>query len=187
MKIVLFIAFVLSLLALTSAQSYHCCTVNQWSALINNWDPMKEFFAFGDMAYDFTNNREFFTAIEHENGTRVNVTYIMLWASNKYYRIFTHLGRAQCHTFPLFGKMQPYCVPSMMMLRGNYTIGGTLSVNVYEWMGGDSKGHVQVSSDGCVPVKSDVFTMRNPNADTEEYFDWVPAVNPSIFTPPSYC
>jgi len=157
--------------------------------MITNWDPERNFFAFGWLAYDFTNGQEMFTAIENDGREMLNVTYIFLYSKGMAYRVIEEIrtGRQRCESFQVPTQMPQYCVPMQTFYRGNFTLGGSLVVKVFEWMGGESKGHIQVTSDGCIPVKADVLTPRNSNADVEEYFNYIPSVDPGVFMPPSIC
>jgi len=170
-----------------SAQPSGCCTVDQWSSMGANWDPQKKFFAIGAYAYDYTNSREFYNAIEEENGERVNVTYIILFKEQIGYRIYNYFGGDRCKQLAITGAMPKYCIPSSARYLGNYTLGGTLGVNVYEYIRGTTKGTYQTTTVGCIPVKNTGVDARNPNYDQEEFFNYVPSVNPAVFTKPNFC
>jgi len=165
----------------------YCCSVDQWSALVTNWDPQRNFFAFGFTAYDLTNNREAFSAIEAINNRFYNVTYLMLYGKSTGYRIIENFEGARCQKFQINRNLPPFCIPNAAVFRGNMTVGGSLVSNVFEWMGNEAKGYIHVSADGCVPIRADAIVIRNPNVDEEEYFDYVPLVDPTVFTVPNYC
>jgi len=190
MKAFLFVfALCLALFAYCEAVDF-CCTPNQWTSNNANWDPQREFFAFGVQAYDYTNMREYFTAIEMEGADRVNATYILNWATSTGYRIFSYFGGDRCRKFPLTPPMPQYCIPNSAVYRGNFTIGGSLLVNSFEFISGqnDLKGYLEVSATGCLPIRNiGMFMGRNPNLDEENFFNVVMTVNPNLFTPPAFC
>jgi len=188
MKYLLLVAFCLGLFALSQAVPPFCCTTNQWSGMVASWDPQMTFFSFGYIAYDYTNMREFFTAIEMEGNDRVNVTYILDYNLQKGYRVYTYFGGDRCKEFPLNGPMQQYCIPNGAVFRGNFTIGQTLWANAWELIQGDTKAYLQITSSGCIPIRATGQTFgRNPNVDKENYFNIVNSVNPAVFTAPSFC
>jgi len=191
------VVFVLALSALiavsyASSNAWECCSVPQWTATVQNADPQRNFYAWGWTAYDYTNHQDAFTAIENINDRIYNVTYIMLYNKQVGYRIIEDFGGARCQKFPLTTQFQPFCVPSWTVYRGNLSIGGSLDIDVYEWMGQDSKGYIHVVAGGresglCVPVSSNLLVIRNPNADVENYYNFEPMVNPNVFKVPSDC
>jgi len=184
--------FVLSLLCLAflfsvaSAASPYCCTANQWSSAVINWDPDRSFFFIGEFVYDYTNSQEFFNAQENIGGKHYNVTYIVLYKKSTGYRFY---NGGNCQTFALSGNMPQYCVPGDAIYRGNYSIGYSpaLVVNYFEFLRGDDKGTYQFSASGCVPVANYGHSVRNPNVDQEQFFNYVTSVNQNLFQVPSFC
>jgi len=187
MKLLFVAIVILGIFALCQAEPF-CCTAPQWSGLNANWDPQMTYFAFGNQAYDYTNSQEYFNAIEMDGNNRINVTYILNWASGKGYRVYTSFGGDKCRIFPLNGPMIEYCIPNQAVFKGNFTIGQSLAANAWEFIQGDIQGFIQVAAVGCVPIRTQGNSFnRNPNVDQENYFNLVNTVNPAIFAPPTYC
>jgi len=186
-NILLFVTLA-ALFAVSYGASY-CCSVNQWTANIQNWDPQRNFYAWGWTAYDYTNMQDAFTAIENINDKIYNVTYIMLYQKQVGYRIIEDFGSSRCQRFQIStSQFQPFCVPNWAVYRGNMTIGATLTIDVFEWMGQEAKGYIHVTADGaCAPVGSNMLVIRNPNAVAENYYNYVPSVDPNVFKVPSDC
>jgi len=159
--------------------------------LVSNWDPSKDFTAFGVWEYDYTNQREFFHAIEDQGFRRVNASYILLFQSKTGYRIEDDGHRKTCNEFPLNIKMNQFCIEPPAALLNSGTVGGTLNVNVYEYIAqsGD-RAFISIAENAaakvCIPVKID-GVFRDRNIDQEEYFDYVARVNPDRFVPPTNC
>jgi len=176
----------LAFVAVCYGASPYCCTANQWTSLVTNWDPDRNFYFFGEIVYDYTNSRQYFTAMENDKGKRENVSYIMLHSKGMGYRYY---NGGNCQNFSIPTAMPQACIPNDAIYRGNYSIGapGALIVNVFEYLRGGFKGTYQTAAVGCVPVKNWGHSVRNPNVDEEEYFDYVAAVNSGVFTVPSFC
>jgi len=102
------------------------------------------------------------------------------------YRIYDNFGKGQCERFQINGPMRQFCIPQDSVYRGNVTVGETLAVNIFEWIHGEEEGHAQVT-ETCVPVKLMGYYARDQNVDEEEFFNWIPMVDPNLFNPPTYC
>jgi len=175
-------------LAFVAFVSAYCCTPNQWSGIVTNWDPSKNFFSFGEIAYDYSGKREYFTAVENYGRRRVNVTYVLLYQAQKGYRIMSdpHGGSATCSSFPLNGSMPQYCVGAPAMNRVNVTIGETLNTQVWEYRSDQGESRLEITDD-CVPVRAVGIFGRNHNIDEEDYYDVVPRVDSGLFNAPTDC
>jgi len=177
-------------LAFVAFVSAYCCTPDQWTGLVTNWDPSKNFFSFGEIAYDYVNKREYFTAVEEAQFPQrfVNVTYILLYNSQTGYAITEDRGTTTCKQFPLEYQMMQFCVEPPAINRHNVTIGENLEASVYHYEGQNEFGIAIIAEDaGCIPVSARQFFQRNRNAAEEQYFDVVNSVNGGLFNPPSFC
>jgi len=125
--------------------------------------------------------------MEFDKGKRENVTYILLYSKGRGWR---YTDGAHCVNFTLSGPMPQFCIPNDAIWRGNYTLGGgstVLTVNYFEYLRGSFKGSYQNAVTDCIPVKNDGHSVRNPNVDQEQFFNYVPSVNAAVFNVPSFC
>jgi len=177
-------------LALVALVSAYCCTPDQWSGRVSNWDPSRNVMSWGEIAYDYTNLREYFTAVERAQfpDRFVNTTYILLYSSQTGYAITEDNGQTTCKQFDLQYQMTQYCVQPPAINRWNVTVGGSLEGSVYHWQGQEAAGFALVAeAAGCIPISARQYFQRNKNVDEEEYYDVISSVNPAVFTPPSFC
>jgi len=183
----MFLVFLVTFLAFCSAAPSPCCTENQWESGVSFFDQDKKIFVFGNMAYDYTNLRQYARTVTDVDGQRTFETDILLFANKTGYSILSANGKEQCRKFSIPTPMDQFCIPSNATYLNTFTIGGSLSVDNWRIDMKDETSFVGITSTGCIPVSATGAYSRYDLTE-ESYFNYVSGIaNTTIFNPPSIC
>jgi len=156
-----------------------CCTSNQWSGTILQFNGIGFSYTETSYVYDFTNSR---TYLDIQEPSGASLVLIALYSAEKLY-VYNPTTNT-CLEESLSPPMPQNCVPANAVLDSSHVIAEVASSNFWRYTEAGNVHIVDVRTNaGCVPVEK--FTENGLNV--AYLLDYIPAFNSAVFTLPTAC
>jgi len=172
-----------ALIAYICAAPSPCCTPDQWTGDVLEWDDELDFFVVRHFTYDARLNRLRADNEIHHTRTFKN-TEILFYNNRVAYRIEAGV----CRKLTLSGNFQRICLPSNSTYEATVSIGNSLATDLFNFRDRARGVYLDdlVTSAECLPVTSMLITPRVRH-EYSEVWNVVTSVDPTSFQIPDIC